>query len=215
MPTPSPSPDFVLCWRGSEVNGLPKCPSPITQLPVHVAPSPTSVATAVPFPLPGQTWPPTPKIITLKCDDTCTAAERAKVTAIEAAMNRTLGSACFAQYFMTPGRRFDNTKLPPAQILSKLGEPTTLTLNYYYRKFRPWPRLAPDDGYESADDFSVIHFNRAHTASWPVCDKASLGGHEFSHAKDFWHIGNKRPPNVFTVPYQVNAAFDACCKEAA
>ena len=143
------------------------------------------------------------KIITLKCDSTCTAAERAELPAIEAAMNKTLASQCLMDYFMQPGKRLDNTNnLSPLQIVEQLRIPTALTLNYYYSK---WTAAL---GYESADDFTVIHFNRAKLGGWSACEKASLGAHEFSHTKKFFHNGNKAAPNYYTIPYQVNHAFE-------
>jgi hypothetical protein len=162
------------------------------------SPAPSSVAVVA---------APSTKIITLTCDSTCTAAQRAEVPAIEAAMNQTLSSKCFEQFFEAPGLRIDLTGgLTPAQIVAKLRTPSHLTLNYFYNG---WP--SKEEGYESAQDFSVIHFNSYFTDGWPICDKASLGDHEMSHTKQFWHKGNLAAPNYFTVPYQVNHATDACC----
>lgn len=174
------------------------------------SPSPAPVASVQPSPIPSPIS--SNKIITLKCDSTCLASEVAQIPSIEAAMNATFNSECFTQYFKTVGRRFDNRNgLTQDQILAKLHQPTTLTVNYFYKS------NTPEEGYESADDFSVIHMNRRFTQGWPICDIASLGAHEFTHTKQFWHNGNKAAPNYFTIPYQTNNAFEgnddmpACC----
>lgn len=181
------------------------------------APIASLLAPATITPIPGPI-----RTVSLHCDVSCTAMERAEVPAIEAKLNETLHSSCFTQYFKTPGRRIDNANnLMPDQILSKLREPTTLTLSYYYQKYSVYPFITKAEGYESAQDFSVIHFNRFKTQSWRLCQKSSLGAHELTHTKLFWHNGNLAPPNYFTVPYQTNNAFEgnddmpACCKEAA
>ena len=157
------------------------------------------------------------KIITLKCDSTCRANEIADLPKIEAHMNATLSGNCFAAYVLAPGRRIDdNLGLLPAQILAKLLEPSTLTLSYFTKY------LTKEEGYEDASDFTIIHFNRVKTNNMSICDRASLGAHEFSHTKKFFHIGNAAPPNYYTVPYLVNHGFDGksfdaynggCCNE--
>ena len=166
------------------------------------APSPQPSPTALPTPSAPYHGP---KIIALGCDSTCSADQLAQVPLIEAAMNQTLTSDCLAQYFRTPGRRLDNTNgLTPDQILAKLHIPTALTINYFYKG---WPSRT--QGYESADDFSTIHFNSRYTNSWSVCEIASLGLHEFTHTKQFWHNGNKAAPNYYTIPYTMNHAADS------
>ena len=47
--------------------------------------------------------------VTLTCDSTCSISELAEIDLIENALNKTLTSACLTKYFMTPGRRLDNT----------------------------------------------------------------------------------------------------------
>lgn len=177
------------------------------------APTPVVSSVATPSPSAAPSGAPSPRRITLACDDSCTAQERAEVPQIEAKLNETLMSVCLTSYFMTPGRRFDYTNgLSPAQVLAKLRTGGALTLNYYYNR---WTRAV---GYESADDFSVIHFNRAKVSGWPICPKASLGAHEYSHTKEFYHMGNAAAPNYYSVPYQANHAYEgadgftACCK---
>lgn len=159
------------------------------------------------------------KIITLKCDSTCTDSEKKEVVKIEKAMNQVLNSDCLKQYITDPTRRLDNTNnLSRDKILEKLKTPTALTLNYYYNRY------TKALGYESASDYSVMHFNRAKLYGWSVCDKASLGLHEFSHTKGFYHNGNLADPNYYTVPYQLNHATESkeydsynggCCLEPA
>jgi len=155
------------------------------------------------------------KIISLKCNETCTDSERKELPGIEDAMNETLASKCFEDYIKSPGRRLDYTKDTPDQIVKKMRIPTELTLDYYYQRSAAL-------GYESADDFSVIHFNRRNLGGWTKCDKASLGAHELSHSKGYFHMGNRASPNYYSVPYQINHAFDqksyddyngGCCKE--
>lgn len=144
----------------------------------------------------------------LKCDSTCNASELAKVPLIAAKMNETLLSDCFHNFFLA-SQRVDNSKgLSREQIVSKLREPSSLTLNYYYNR---WTRAL---GYESANDFGVIHFNRAKLGSFSACQLASLAAHEMSHSKGFFHNGNSPGPNRFTVPYLINTAFEegGCCR---
>jgi len=168
-------------------------------------PTPIVAASPVGTPIPGC------HVITLKCDSTCTSAERAELPSIEAAMNKTLCSSCFKQFIFEPTRRFDYVyNWSRQKIYDKLTTPTTLTLNYYYTS----PKVY---GYESASDLSTIHFNRNATKNLTLCQKASLGAHEFSHTQDFYHNGNRPGPNFYSGPYQVNHAFEggdgnvACC----
>lgn len=188
---------------------LASCKPSAVEVPQTVEP----IATSSPTPNGGGVT--TGKIITLKCDDTCTTQERNELPAIEKAMNDTLNSQCFTDYFKSSGKRFDNANgVSVDKMLEKLRTPTALTLNYY-------SQFGKALGYESADDFSVIHFNRRNLGGWTICDKASLGAHEFSHTKGFFHIGNRASPNYYSIPYQLNHAFDpksydsyngGCCK---
>jgi hypothetical protein len=173
-------------------------PTPV----VTRTPGPAPTPSVVPSPMPSPTGVPD-KVITLKCDSSCSTSQLAELPAIEAAMNRTLLSACFSNYFASATRIDNNNGLTAAQIVAKLRIPTTLTLNYY------WSRWSKALGYESADDFSVIHFNAAKMGGWSACEKASVGAHEFSHTKNFFHNGNSAAPNYYTVPYTVNHAFDS------
>jgi hypothetical protein len=145
----------------------------------------------------------------LSCDSSCNDNQKKGIPEIESALNKTISSQCFADYFTTPKRQLDNTNgLTPSQIVDKLRTPIDLTINYYYKRF------TSALGYESAPDFSTVHINAAKTGYFTNCQLASLVGHEMSHAKGFTHNGNSFGPNQYTIPYQVNHAFEdaGCCK---
>lgn len=173
-----------------------------THAPIVPVPQPTPSVTPSPPPTVSAPSLPT-KVITLSCDDTCHSDERAQIPALENAINQTLLSSCFENYFKTPGKRLDNTNgLTPDRIVAKLREPASMTVNYFEKHF------SREEGYESADDFSVIHMNRVFTSTWDLCYIASLAAHEFSHTKGFFHNGNLAAPNYFTIPYMINHAFE-------
>lgn len=153
--------------------------------------------------------------VVLKCDSSCTTSEQAELPLLQAQMNSSLASSCFTGYFLAPGLRLDMANgLAPGQILSKLREPASLTVSYFYTKwtFTPWPHITKEEGFEDPSDYSTIHFNRYYTQGWTLVYKASLGLHEMSHTKGFMHNGNAAPPNYFTIPYQVNHATEQCGK---
>lgn len=150
--------------------------------------------------------------VSLKCDHTCNTSQINELPVLQALLNTTLNSQCLTTYFKTPNRRLDNTLgYTPDQILSKLREPTSLTVTYYFN----W--LTKAYGFEDARDFTTVHLNSAKTKYLTNCQKVSLLGHEFSHTKSFFHNGNKPGPNYYSVPYQINNAFEgnddmkACC----
>jgi len=188
----------------------------------HHAPAPLpsstpAVVAALPSPAPTATThvDPLSPTITLDCDSTCLPNEVAQLPALQAKMNEVLNSDCLSAYFLTPHRRIDNRDdLTPEQVLLKLRQPSHLTLNYFYKSG------TKEEGYESAVDFSVIHMNRAYTATWTLCEVTSLGLHEMTHTKQFWHPGgfNQAKKDYFTVPYQANNATEgrdnmsACCQ---
>lgn len=182
------------------------------------SPGPTPTVTPIPTAAPSPLVTPTPipgtKIITLKCDSSCTPAEVLELPQIEALMNSTFMSDCFYKYFVGRKRIDLAQGFTGAQIVGILRTPSNLTLNYYNNS------NTRVDGYEDSADFSTIHFNRTALKAngFNLCDKASLGGHELSHTKKFFHNGNLASPNYYTVPYTVNHAFDTgsdfggCCK---
>lgn len=143
----------------------------------------------------------------LTCDQTCSTSQKASLPNIQTKLNDTVNGQCFSDYFTNPKTTLQNTNnLTREQIVSKLREPISLTVNYYYKKF------TSAVGYEDAKDYNVIHVNGAKVGGWSDCDMASLAGHEMSHAKGFYHNGNSPGPNQYTIPYQVNHAFEQCCK---
>ena len=178
----------------------------------HPSPVPAPQSSPSPLPTPAEPYSG-PRIIALTCDGSCHPDERVQLPLIEEAMNRTLSSDCFTQYFKTPGRRLDLAQgLSPDQILAKLRAPTSLTASYYTNDH------TPAEGYEQSPNYSLIHMNRSFTSTWPVCGIASLAAHEMTHTKGFWHNGNRPRPNYYTIPYQTNNAFEgnddmkACCR---
>lgn len=170
------------------------------------APSPSPIPIASPSPIAA---PHGKKIVTLICKPSCNALETKQLPEVEDALNRTLLSSCFENYFNQPGIKLDMTDgASPNQIVQRLRLPATLYVDFFYK---PFTRMV---GYEAGEVPPTVHMNRKFTASWSVCQIASLAAHEFSHVQNFKHNGNASGPNQFTVPYQVNHAFEdaKCCK---
>lgn len=212
--------------------------SPALGMGARYTPAPVIIPVASPTVAPSLSPAPSPivepsagKIISLKCDSTCTPAEAAEVKKIEKKMNETLSSQCFTDYFKKPGRKLEmNLGLTPDQILERLRKPASLTLSYFNKVWAgpiPGVKHTLTEGYEDASDFNVIHFNRYKVSNWSACEKASIGLHEKSHTNGFFHKGNLAAPNWLTVPYQVNHALEGnedagsfdtagkCCKDDA
>lgn len=169
----------------------------------------SSAIAQTPTPSPSPVW--INSNVSLKCDSTCTPDEVKEVDVIAQTMNIVIQSSCFQQFFEKQTRIDMAQGFSADAIVSILRKPQALTLNYFYRKWAAPFVKTKEEGYEDASDFSVIHFNRYFTQNWAVCDKASLGAHELSHSKGFFHNGNLAAPNYYTVPYTVNHAFDSCC----
>jgi hypothetical protein len=172
-----------------------------------------------PEPVPSATPSPTvaeqKKIITLICDEKCTAGEKIKLALVEKKLNDTLDSKCFEDYLTDPKRKFNNLQgKSPWDIVKEMREPQTMLVNYY-GSIQFWVL-----GYEVGGE-AVVHLNRVAIAyhHFDLCDEASVAAHETSHAKGFMHVGNAPTPfNLLTPPYMINAAFDSgedkggCCK---
>lgn len=161
-------------------------------------------------PVPNQTpFVGSGEVIKLECDATCLDSEHKALTQIQAKLNDTLRSECFKAYFISPQRRFKNALgLSGIQIVEKLQRAANLKLSYYYNR---WTKAV---GYESADDFNVVHINRAKVGAWSTCELASLVAHERSHALGFFHDGNSPANNQDSIPYEINHSFEdaGCCK---
>ena len=145
--------------------------------------------------------------ITLVCDSDCTDSEKTKIKAIEAKLNETLNSQCFASYILAGGRVWrEMHNDTPFSLLEKMRSKLVLMVSYFYSSAF-WVL-----GFEQAGE-PVVHLNRNSIARFrmSICQEASIAAHEASHALGFMHRGNSANDynSWHTAPYIINHAFDS------
>ena len=156
-------------------------------------------------PAPQPSVSPTSGMITISCDKTCTAKERARVELAQEKINELRKSECFQNYLQ--GRKLTYTggrsKDELLKDLETRGVDAIAT--YYYRNNSVV-------GYRNVGS-NVVHFNRKYHNRYGACFTVSNAFHEVSHVMGYSHPSRNSLDRANSVSYQINRAVEKCCKE--
>lgn len=183
--------------------------------PVIPEPTPTSTASAVPTPSP--TAPAVSGLRFIPVAYYSTPQEREIITQAGALVNQTIQSKCFAD-FMGNRKLIQTEGRSVKEVVAHLqGLTSDVPVEMYYRCMRSWkcPFGTTAVAYREPPS-PTIHLNRAvYWNGLPLCEWASVMAHEGAghSAGEYGHDFNWSPSRDFSVPYSINAAFTACCKE--
>ena len=167
------------------------------------SPSPVAVASPVPAgPLKVQFSP---------VDFYSTPSERIKIKKAGELLNRVVASACFKD-FMAARKLIQTNGRAPSEVATHVqGLTGIVPVKMYYRRFTSAVAYRQPPSME-------INLNRK--AFWPDLDDCEWGStlaHEsLGHSLGGYdHDYKWNAQRDFSVPYSLNAAFDACCAKVA
>jgi hypothetical protein len=154
------------------------------------------------------------KRIEISCDESCTQAEKDSLPALVAKLIDIEDGECFNEYLLDPKNGLDTEQLnglTPVQAINVVTNAQVhTTLSYFYRP-RNWFTKVIVVGEERGDD--KVYANRAAWEFLPICDKISNLAHEISHQNGFSHDFSNTSKRPYSMPYEINQAIDACCKQ--
>ena len=137
------------------------------------------------------------------------------ILASEAKIREVVNSQCFVDFIAARTLVTDNSTngtngLTNAQVITRIRQSEgRIPVTVYHQ---PWYKPSTVMGYRNVGE-SLIHLRDTSLDS--VCDTASLEAHEaIGHVLGGWdHDYKATAQREFSVPYSINAAFSACCKE--
>ena len=152
--------------------------------------------------------------VTITCDESCTVPEKDDLPTVETLVQKIEDSDCFARFFKEQGGSIHESQgKSPEQIVADLrASTTTIRLSMYdltrVQRLRFWNIPCGNDN-ENGESVEITH---ACWRAYSPVRRAGTIGHEEAHKAGFTHHehGNTSGGNEHSVPYLVNAAFDAC-----
>lgn len=143
-----------------------------------------------------------------------TDKERAIIAKAEKKLADVTASKCFGD-FISSRKMIQTQGKTPEQVLAHIRSLSgVVPVKMYYRCYGRFPCTSAV-AYRSPPSIE-INLNRAYfTSAKSVCKWASTIGHEsVGHALgNYEHSFKWTPDRDFSVPYSINAAFEACCHE--
>lgn len=143
-----------------------------------------------------------------------TEALQAEVLNSEAILQATITSKCFGDFMLGRALIHDTSAnstngLSNQEVLDRIrtvGGQIPVTIYH-----QPWYRPSSVMGYRNVGE-TLIHLRDTSLDS--LCDSASLIAHEaIGHVLGGWdHDFNRTAAREYSVPYSINAGFDACCQ---
>lgn len=138
-----------------------------------------------------------------ECDDT----QKTKVALAQAMANKIVASDCFHDFMVKRPLIQTNGETPEQVVTDLRTAKQAAPVHYYLKRFGVGGRVI---GYRQPPK-PDIYFNNKFHKYYGVCDTASNASHEWSHVIGYDHAFNATKDRGYSVPYSINAAFEACC----
>lgn len=122
----------------------------------------------------------------------------------EKLVNDLIQSQCFEKFMVSRPLIGTNGKTPLQVVQDLKAQNLTVPVRMYYKR---WSNVV---GFRAPPD-PTINTNWKYHAGATACSRGSNIAHEWSHVGGYEHSFKATPTRPFSVPYSINAAFEACC----
>lgn len=203
------------CGKNAVIKPEPSDPKPTPT--ASAVPTPTPTASAVPSPTPIPTAKPVTGVRFTPVAYYTTVQERAIIKKAGDLVNETMRSDC-VQKFIRNRKMIDTEGRTSDQVMDHLLSLTSeVPVKMYYRCMRNWkcPFGTSAVAYRQPPQPDINLNQAVYWSGLPLCEWASVMAHEgYGHsAGEYGHDYEWSPSREFSVPYSLNHAFTACCKE--
>lgn len=114
-------------------------------------------------------------------------------------------SKCFSNFMLKRGLIQTNGKTPSEVIKHLITKKVNAELIWYYKRF------SKVHGF-TQPGVKWIKLNAKYHTGTTICDEGSNIAHEASHKIGYGHDFKATKRRPYSVPYSINSAFKACCK---